>query len=47
MLGIGRGGCTAYLVFLAVFVEEAPEAALGLALDLGQLVERGKLVGHD
>ena len=28
---------------VAIFVEEAPEAALGLALDLGQLVEGGEL----
>jgi hypothetical protein len=31
------------LVVVAVFVEEAPEAALGLALDSGQLVEGGEL----
>jgi hypothetical protein len=31
------------LVVVAIFVEEAPEAALGLALDFGQLVEGGEL----
>ena len=28
---------------VAVFVEEAPEAALGLALDSGELVEGGEV----